>query len=53
MSKATEDMSKKVESNKRAIVSSNRKQERLQVARGFGTFSIFLLTSSAEAGSDA
>ena len=31
MSKATEDMSKKVESNKRAIKSSNRKQDKLQV----------------------
>ena len=49
MSKKTEDMSKKVESNKRAIVSSNRKQEKLQV-KGFGTFSNYLFTSSAEAG---
>merc|ERR1719175_112295 len=30
VSKATEEMSKKVESNKREIVSSNRNQERLQ-----------------------
>ena len=31
VSEATEDMSKKVESNKRAIVSSNRKHDKLQV----------------------